>query len=107
MGRIRGMNRAATCLASLRAFKAQTTLSKLIQCALMSSALVAGPASAALFDIVVTTDMLSGDFVSGTDTLFGVTPVDLTERVEEIARMLGGIQITETTISHVREMLKF
>ena len=57
---------------------ARTTLSKLIQCALLSSALVAGSASAALFDVVVTTDMLSGDFVSGTDTVFGVAPTDLT-----------------------------
>ena len=27
------------------------------------------------------------------------------ERVEEIARMLGGVQITETTRSHAAEML--
>ena len=45
---------------------------------LLSGALVAGSASAALFDVVVTTDMLSGDFVFGTDTVFGVAPADLT-----------------------------
>ena len=78
MDRINAMNRAATCLASRRAFMARATLSKLIPCTLMSSALVTGPASAALFDVVVTTDMLSGDFVSGTDTVFGVAPADLT-----------------------------
>ena len=73
-----GLNRNANGVASRRAFMARTTLSKLIQCALMSSALVAGSASAALFDVVVTTDMLSGDFVSGTDTVFGVAPANLT-----------------------------
>ena len=73
-----GLNRNATGHAARRAFMARSTLSKLIQCALMSSALVAGSASAALFDVVVTTDMLSGDFVSGIDTVFGVAPADLT-----------------------------
>jgi DNA repair protein RecN (Recombination protein N) len=28
------------------------------------------------------------------------------ERIEEIARMLGGSRITETTLKHAREMLK-
>ena len=78
MDRIIGVNRAAICLASRRALMARTTLSKLIQRTLLSGALVAGPASAALFDVLVTTDMLSGDFVSGTDTVFGVAPADLT-----------------------------
>ena len=78
MDRNIGLNRNATGHAALRAFMARSTLSKLIQCALMSSALVAGPASAAPFDVVVTTDMLSGDFVSGTDMVFGVAPADLT-----------------------------
>jgi PEP-CTERM motif len=78
MDRIIGLNRNATGHVARRALMARTTLSKLIQCALLSSALVAGPVSATLFDVVVTTDMLSGDFVSGTDTVFGVAPVDLT-----------------------------
>ena len=78
MDRTIGLDRTATGHVARRAFMARTTLSRLIQCALMSSALVAGSASAALFDVVVTTDMLSGDFVSGTDTVFGVAPVDLT-----------------------------
>ncbi len=74
MDRNIGLNRAATC----RVLPARSTVSKLIQCALVSTALVAGPSSAALLDVVVTTDMLSGDFVSGTDTVFGVAPADLT-----------------------------
>jgi DNA repair protein RecN (Recombination protein N) len=35
-----------------------------------------------------------------------IQTLDKTERIEEIARMLGGIQITETTRSHAKEMLK-
>ena len=72
------LHRTATGHVARHVFMARATLSKLIQCALMSSALVAGPASAALLDVVVTTDMLSGDFVSGIDTVLGVAPADLT-----------------------------
>ena len=72
------LHRTATGHVARHVFMARATLSKLIQCALLSSALVAGPASAALFDVVVTTDILSGDFVSGTDTVFRVAPADLT-----------------------------
>lgn len=35
-----------------------------------------------------------------------VYPLTHTQRVEEIARMLGGIKITEKTLEHAREMLK-
>ena len=35
-----------------------------------------------------------------------VTVLDKTQRVEEIARMLGGVKITETTRKHAAEMLK-
>jgi DNA repair protein RecN (Recombination protein N) len=38
-------------------------------------------------------------------TVSRVTSLDETGRVEEIARMLGGVNITETTRSHAREML--
>lgn len=38
-------------------------------------------------------------------TLSHIQVLNKTERVEEIARMLGGIQITETTRSHAKEML--
>jgi DNA repair protein RecN (Recombination protein N) len=34
-----------------------------------------------------------------------VMPLDGTARVEEIARMLGGVNITDTTRRHAREML--
>jgi DNA repair protein RecN (Recombination protein N) len=34
-----------------------------------------------------------------------VTGLDADARVEEIARMLGGVKITETTRQHAREML--
>jgi DNA repair protein RecN (Recombination protein N) len=35
-----------------------------------------------------------------------VTPLDANARVEEIARMLGGVKITETTRQHAAEMLR-
>ena len=38
-------------------------------------------------------------------TLSHIQALSKNERVEEIARMLGGIQITETTRSHAKEML--
>jgi DNA repair protein RecN (Recombination protein N) len=41
----------------------------------------------------------------GGATLSHIQVLSQTERVEEIARMLGGIQITETTRSHAKEML--
>ena len=39
-------------------------------------------------------------------TLSHIQALDKIERIEEIARMLGGIQITETTRDHAKEMLK-
>lgn len=38
-------------------------------------------------------------------TVSRVTPLDASGRIEEIARMLGGVNITETTRRHAREML--
>lgn len=38
-------------------------------------------------------------------TLSSIEPLDDHARVEEIARMLGGLEITETTRQHAREML--
>jgi len=38
-------------------------------------------------------------------TLSSIEPLDDSARVEEIARMLGGVEITETTRQHAREML--
>ncbi len=35
-----------------------------------------------------------------------ITPLDAQQRVEEIARMLGGEKITDTTLAHAREMLE-
>ena len=40
-------------------------------------------------------------------TLSHIQVLSKPERVEEIARMLGGINITETTRSHAKEMLRF
>ena len=54
-----GMDRTATCPVSRCNFMARTTLTQLIRSALLSTALVAGPASAALLDVVVTTPILS------------------------------------------------
>jgi DNA repair protein RecN (Recombination protein N) len=36
-----------------------------------------------------------------------VTPLDREGRVEEIARMLGGVKITPTTRKHAAEMLGY
>ena len=41
----------------------------------------------------------------GNSTVSRVTPLDAESRVEEIARMLGGVKITDTTRQHAREML--
>ncbi|WP_404355259.1 DNA repair protein RecN [Methylotuvimicrobium sp. KM1] len=38
-------------------------------------------------------------------TTSNVRPLNTEERVEEIARMLGGVNITENTLAHAREML--
>ncbi|HSI46295.1 MAG TPA: DNA repair protein RecN [Methylophilus sp.] len=39
-------------------------------------------------------------------TLSRIRGLSVDERVEEIARMIGGLQITEATLNHAREMLK-
>ena len=36
----------------------------------------------------------------------GLRTLDKDEKVEEIARMLGGVKITEQTLAHAREMLE-
>ena len=41
----------------------------------------------------------------GGEVLSAVTPLDAEARVEEVARMLGGLEITETTRGHAAEML--
>ncbi|GAB1394947.1 DNA repair protein RecN [Rhodocyclaceae bacterium] len=41
----------------------------------------------------------------GDATFSRVTPLDAAGRVEEIARMLGGVKITDTTRQHARELL--
>jgi DNA repair protein RecN (Recombination protein N) len=40
-------------------------------------------------------------------TLSHITSLSDAERVEEIARMLGGVEITATTRQHAQEMLGF
>ncbi|MEM6819305.1 MAG: DNA repair protein RecN [Pseudomonadota bacterium] len=42
----------------------------------------------------------------GKSTKTKIIPLSLDERVEEIARMLGGVEITGTTRDHAREMLQ-
>jgi DNA repair protein RecN (Recombination protein N) len=44
--------------------------------------------------------------VSGGRTKTAITPLSEKERIDEIARMLGGEEITSATIAHAREMLK-
>ena len=43
---------------------------------------------------------------SGDKTLSQVSPLGRAERVEEVARMLGGATITDTTLRHARELLE-
>jgi DNA repair protein RecN (Recombination protein N) len=43
---------------------------------------------------------------AGRTTRISVTPLTGTDRIEEIARMLGGLEITERTRSHAVEMLE-
>ncbi len=42
----------------------------------------------------------------GERTFVEVKQLDDEEKLEEIARMLGGVKITEKTLEHAREMLK-
>ncbi|MES9956237.1 MAG: DNA repair protein RecN [Sedimenticola sp.] len=42
---------------------------------------------------------------NGKGTRTEITPLDPSQRVEEIARMLGGVEITDQTLAHAREML--
>jgi DNA repair protein RecN (Recombination protein N) len=48
----------------------------------------------------------SGDTGNGANILSHVTVLKNEERIEEIARMLGGVKITETTRKHAAEMLR-
>ncbi|MFC4727598.1 DNA repair protein RecN [Coralloluteibacterium thermophilus] len=48
---------------------------------------------------------VSKDVAEGS-THSGVRRLDAEDRVEEIARMLGGVEITETTRAHARQMLE-
>jgi len=43
--------------------------------------------------------------VSRGRTITGIRPLDNKERVKEIARMLGGVEITRATLDHAHEML--
>ncbi len=43
--------------------------------------------------------------ISGDRTLVAVHRMSMDERIEELARMLGGAQVTDTTRQHAREML--
>lgn len=43
--------------------------------------------------------------VAGGRTYTDITPLNAEQRIEEIARMIGGEQITETTLAHAQEML--
>jgi DNA repair protein RecN (Recombination protein N) len=38
-------------------------------------------------------------------TLSAIQPLDEDGRVQEIARMLGGVEITDITLKHARELL--
>ena len=47
----------------------------------------------------------SADSAKGGNVASRITVLDAQERVEEIARMLGGTKITDTTRKHAAEML--
>jgi DNA repair protein RecN (Recombination protein N) len=38
-------------------------------------------------------------------TLSSIEPLDGEQRVREIARMLGGVEVTDITLEHARELL--
>lgn len=42
---------------------------------------------------------------NGGETKTDITPLDEQQRIEEIARMLGGLDITDQTLAHAKEML--
>ncbi|MBU4185602.1 MAG: DNA repair protein RecN [Proteobacteria bacterium] len=44
--------------------------------------------------------------VSRGRTITSINPLNEKDRIKEIARMLGGMEITKTTLDHAREMLK-
>lgn len=46
-------------------------------------------------------------FTENDITKSSIDYIDANERVNEVARMLGGLQITETTLQHAREMLRY
>ncbi|MGB0720921.1 MAG: DNA repair protein RecN [Gammaproteobacteria bacterium] len=43
---------------------------------------------------------------TGTDTRTAISTLDGETRVREIARMLGGVELTEATLNHAREMIE-
>jgi DNA repair protein RecN (Recombination protein N) len=43
---------------------------------------------------------------SGSQTISNVLALNATERENELARMLGGEEVTEISIAHARQMLK-
>ncbi len=44
--------------------------------------------------------------VSQGRTITSINPLNEKDRIKEIARMLGGMEITKTTLDHAREMLQ-
>ena len=44
--------------------------------------------------------------VNNNVTVTSITPLDELQRIDEVARMLGGMEITEQTLSHAKEMLE-
>jgi CubicO group peptidase (beta-lactamase class C family) len=58
-----------------------------------------------LFDPIGMENVSWGKTADGGKVLSHVTVLDEKRRVEEIARMLGGVKITETTRKHAAEML--
>jgi DNA repair protein RecN (Recombination protein N) len=48
----------------------------------------------------------SADHANGGKVTSHITVLDQRQRVEEIARMIGGMKITEATLQHAAEMLQ-
>jgi DNA repair protein RecN (Recombination protein N) len=42
---------------------------------------------------------------NGKETRTEIIPLEMEQRVDEISRMLGGVEITKQTIDHAKDML--
>ncbi|MBW2569361.1 MAG: DNA repair protein RecN, partial [Deltaproteobacteria bacterium] len=70
---------------------------------------VVGKKLSALADyhqVICITHLRISKTVSRGRTKTDIKPLDKEERIKELARMLGGVKITKTTLDHARELLQ-